>query len=151
METRKLVQSGLGSLVLSVPKDWLDQHHLSRGDHISVQRQGENLVLIPAMVKRRPPEQCDLDANESPSTLTRQLIAAYIAGCGTVVVRGRRAAEKERMLIQQIESLAGYELVEKTPERMVVHDVLRLEDLSVRDTFRRMDLTLRMMFDQLSE
>lgn len=152
METRKLVRSGLGSSVIAVPKGWLDRHRLRAGDRVAIEHQGDNLLLLAAQPKgRSQPKRLTLDATESPSVLTRKLIAAYVEGYAEIVIAGARNQAIDAVLAQQIEALAGYEIVEKRKDRMVIHDLLRVEDLSPKDTFRKMDMTMRMMLTELAD
>ena len=152
METRKLVQSGLGSFVLSVPKDWLDRHSLGKGNTIHIERLGDNLLLLPSRGRQQhAPKQLVLNMDESVNRITRKLITSYIEGCQEVLIRGPRNVEKDTVICDQIEHLAGFEIVEKSSDRMLVQDLLRMESISLIDTFRKMDTTLRMMFSEVCE
>lgn len=149
METRKLVQSGLGSCVIAVPKDWLDRHKLRKGDALAIDRQGDTLVLRSSAVNAQLPKRLSLAMSDSVHMLTRKLISAYIEGYAEVLIRGEREREKDAVISNQIEHLAGYEIIEKQHDRLLVRDLLKLEGISLQETFRKMDTNLRMMFTQL--
>lgn len=149
MEARSLVQSGLGSFVLSIPKKWLDQHKLRKGDIVYVEQQGNTLILFPGKPKKeKKSRRYTLSARASVEVLTRQLLTAYLEGYEEIVLEGSRDTVLETMLCNEVNDLAGLEIVEKTNTRIVINDLLKLEQVSVKETFKKMDMTLRMMFSE---
>ncbi|MEK6963265.1 MAG: AbrB/MazE/SpoVT family DNA-binding domain-containing protein [Nanoarchaeota archaeon] len=152
METRKLVKSGTGSYVISVPKNWLDHHSLKKGSLIYVDPQGENLLLLPFSKKgKNQPRKLLLTAKEPIRVITRRLIAAYISGYEEVSIKGLRSKEADQAITEQLGHLPGWELIEKQRESLSIRDLLRMDDITLPRALKQMDMTLRAMFKDLYE
>ncbi len=152
METRKLVKSGTGSYVISVPKNWLDRHSLKKGSLVYVDPQGENLLLLPFTKKgKNQPRQLMLTTKEPIRVITRRLIAAYISGYEEVSIKGLRDKKTDEVITQQLSHLPGWELIEKKRDSLFIKDLLRMDGFTLPQALRQMDMTLRAMFKDLYE
>ena len=45
IDVRKLISFGKGSFIISMPKGWVEKNHLKKGDLISVDDGGSELVI----------------------------------------------------------------------------------------------------------
>lgn len=46
MNSRKIIQLGNSSYVISVPKNWVKRNKLSKGDRLLVQENGKNDLIV---------------------------------------------------------------------------------------------------------
>ncbi|HXX87382.1 MAG TPA: phosphate uptake regulator PhoU [Candidatus Acidoferrum sp.] len=80
---RKIISLGRSSLVISLPKDWIELNELKKSDVVSLAVQRDrSLVVFPYAEKKKEPVDINLhiDANERESSIVRKLIGCYLSG-----------------------------------------------------------------------
>ena len=62
MEQRKIMSAGKSSLVVSLPKEWLQINDLSKGNLVSIIIQRDrSLVVYPSALKKTEPKEITLN------------------------------------------------------------------------------------------
>lgn len=151
-QVRKLQVSGGSTYVVSLPRAWVEGLGLRAGDGVAVSRNANaSLTLYPggaaggggssggAAGRRAVIVAGRADTGE---TIGRRLIAAYLAGYDSIVVRakGGRIGEEHGRAVRGIarSSLIGTEIVESAPDAITVQVLTRLPELSFEAALRRM-------------
>jgi len=82
MEQRKIISLGRSSLVVSLPKHWIELNKLKQGDIVSVAIQRDrSLVIFPGSGRRESRKiTLYVDPDESAASITRKVIACYLNG-----------------------------------------------------------------------
>jgi phosphate uptake regulator len=148
-ETRKLQITGGSTYVISLPKRWVTQNGLEKGNQLLI-RQEENgtlAVLPPGMGK---PERTDealikVSPNESSESLIRKTVAVYLRGYNIIHIR---AKDKQEILSTQRNAiktfarnmLVGTEIVIDTSKDLTLQVLLSYPELSVPSALRRMTI-----------
>lgn len=148
MEVRKLISFGKGSYVISIPKAWVIQNKLKKGDHVYLQDAKENLILSPQLSDGTSPET-EITINIDGKTLKqikREIIAAYINNYKTIRLLGKEIKEKARPLQHIIQGLIALEVMEQTTTSIIAKDFLNLESVSLQMIIRKLDIITRSMW-----
>ncbi|MHA1341263.1 MAG: PhoU domain-containing protein [Promethearchaeota archaeon] len=83
MEQRKIIQLGKSSLVISLPKEWINRTRLKQGDFISLSMENDgSLRLSPIRTEERIQKKIELQIqpNEEKGSLIRSIIGSYLNG-----------------------------------------------------------------------
>lgn len=153
-QVRKLQLSGGSTYVVSLPRAWVEGLGLRAGDGIAVSRNANASLTLHASGPPRggggpgggapPGRRAVVMAGRADTgeTLSRRLIAAYLAGYDSIVVRARggRLGEGHERAARGIAraSLIGTEIVESTAGAVTMQVLTRLPELSFEAAVRRM-------------
>jgi phosphate uptake regulator len=145
-EIRKLQETGRASFIVSVPKRWVQDLSLRKGSLIRVSAQQDGSLLLVAgqsTAKQRPSEaSIQVEGDEDPESLARKLIALYMIGLNSVVLKSRdtgmspQIRDAVRELVRR--KLVGTEIVSESSSEMVLQVLLSYPELSADSTLRRM-------------
>ena len=152
-QVRKLQVSGGSTYVVSLPRAWVEDLGLRAGDGIAVSRNANASLTLHAGGQpggggpgggAAPGRRAVVAAGRADTgeTLSRRLIAAYLAGYDTIVVRARGGSlgEDHVRAVRGIArtSLIGTEIVESTAGAVTMQVLTRLPELSFEAAVRRM-------------
>lgn len=143
-EVRKVQVTGKSTYIVSLPKKWVAEVKLRRGEQISVIEQDDrSLLLIPKNFRKEKSKEVDIHISprEKPDSLVRKIIAFYLIGYNVI-----RLTTKERFAPEQRDSikdfvrrkLVGVEIVADSKDEMMLQILLRYSELSVENALRRM-------------
>ena len=146
-ETRKIQFTGKSSYIISLPKNWVTELGLVRGDQIRISRKGStNLELYPPNVQ--PQTQLteaatiEIHPSEDASSIIRKLISLYFLGFKTINVRPKsgRLKPSQRLLIKESvrRMLMGSEIISDSSDSITIQVLINLLELTVAGAFKRM-------------
>ena len=95
--TRKLLRLGARSIVVTLPKEWVDANSLKPGDRVYVVEEDDRIVIMPYTRKALQQAEMVVDLNElrkvdeDPLSAARKAIGcAYIMGMDSVLIKAER-------------------------------------------------------------
>ena len=162
-QVRKLQVSGGSTYVVSLPRAWVEGLGLRAGDGVAVSRNANASLTLYAGGgapggggggggTRGLRAVVMAGRADTGETIVRRLIAAYLAGYDSIVVRSRggRIGEGHERAVREVAraSLIGTEIVESAPGAVTMQVLTRLPELSFEAALRRMH---RMASDMHSE
>jgi phosphate uptake regulator len=147
METRKIQITGGTTLIVSLPKSWVNKVNLSPGDEVSLKPQSDGSLSI--RTKNSPIEphnKAIYIEGKDGDNLVREVIAAYIAGYTTIELKANKILSRQRETVRKtVNMLIGPEIIEETLDKIVLQDILNPAELSVKKSIRRMYMITRAM------
>jgi len=148
MDYRKIIGFGKSSFVVSLPKNWLAKNKLVKGDLVFLEEVDNNLLLLPKKVNiRKELKSIELDISKKDiRDINRRIVSAYIQNYNLIHIFGKGLKAKSKEIKDTIQNLMALEIMEETSEKIVAKDFLKMEELSVIDLLRRMDIITRAMF-----
>lgn len=149
VETRKIQRSGRGSTVLSLPKDWVERVGLKPGDPVALHFQPDgSFVLSPRLVESSSRLKATIDIDpRHPARTIRQVIAAYLEGCGQIELRSKTdiAPAMRQAIHEGVRKIVGLEIVDEGLDRIALLDVASPSDFPQGRGLRRMHMLTRAM------
>src|SRR3989344_2437396 len=133
MEYRKIISFGKSSFVVSLPKTWVRQNKLHKGDLIYFDEQNNDLLLQPKKDERETLEKeiiISIDGKDI-RRVQRETIAAYIQNYKTIILQGDEVKEKAKILQSFIQNLVALEILEQDSKKIVAKDFLNINDISL--------------------
>ena len=95
---------------------------------------------------REKEEVIDVDEKEK-LLIYREITSAYIKGITTLILKGNTLKEKSPHLKDILNKLMGFEILEQTNARIVVKDLLSLENLSIHSIIRKTAIIAESMIE----
>ena len=147
MERRKVQLTGGSTYTVSIPKDWARNHDISAGEEVVFHPDNGSLLVTPA--GSGEPTRGELDVEDrTGDALTRAVMTMYVSGFDVIELTGTTITPAQRRVIREAtQGLVGLEVLEETPDRVVIQDLLDSAELSVHSAVERMHLIARSMLE----
>lgn len=147
MEFRKIQVTGESTYIISLPKKWVEENKLNKGDSLLVEEKGENLSV---RMNKKGTKATGVDIKDkNKEFLARLLITKYIKGFDSVTFKSDEFIDpgKRKHLKKASRYLIGMEPFGETSKEMVFR-MLMHEDVDLISTVSRMH---EMSFSVLKE
>lgn len=153
MDFRKLISFGKNSYVISLPKTWIKQNKLKKGDILSVDQQFENLIVSPHSLEKETPEKSAVIIVDKKDLrqIKREVVTAYIRNNKTITLKGDDIKDHAKEFQEIIQGMVALEVMEQTTKTIVAKDFLNLESVSVTNIIRKMDIITRSMLSDCEQ
>ncbi len=146
---RRLIKFGDSSHVVSLPKKWIERHHLSKGDIIAFEEEESALRLSPYSTKKDVTVSEITIVADNLVDLRLKIISAYINNYGIIQVVSDKLQEQLPAVREIVHSLVALEIVQQTSKSITLKDYLNVNDISLHDTVRRMDRVIQSMSEDV--
>lgn len=146
-ETRKIQFTGKASYIVTLPKQWIMDLGLKRGDQIMISRKNSTtLEIYPPKYESRIPKKEDavleIDGREEPASIVRKLISLYFLGFKSINIKpkGNRLSPGQRSAVKESvkRMLMGSEITSDSSGGITVQVLVNLLELTVDGAFKRM-------------
>ena len=128
MPARKAIEMGEGTILVSLPKDWVRKNGIRKGDTLSVEElSGRKLVVKPIEGGEGEPKQISIDyPGEELSQVINDVTGAYLLGYDLIKVVGTKVISREdRAEIKAtIGRLVGLEIMDEDSKRITTQFLL---------------------------
>lgn len=129
MEHRKIQKVGGMTYTISLPKKWVKEQGLKRGDEIGIREEAGGLVLLAGKPAAR---EFIIDVDEGLAY--RRMLTGYLSGYNQLVVKskGRISRAQKKEIKTTLQRLVGMEIVEERANEIVLKDLLDPNELDVK-------------------
>ena len=150
METRKIISFGNSSYVISMPKSWVRENKLKKGDLLNVEEKKDELVIFTGQnEKKEEPKSIVILVDHKDTDMVRtEVVSAYLNNYDIIEIKGeiKGSLEKDAPKIKAIlRNLTGMEIIQQDSTKIVAKDLLNLKEISIPTLIRRMDNIVRSM------
>ena len=134
---RSIMRSG-GSLVVSLPKSWVEAVRLGEGDYVVVEVAGSSLIVSPTRVEEE--SEVKLRFESDMRSLMDKVVAAYLMGYDSIRISFPRHVKEalERELFYLKERFMGLEIIESTGSSICLRMIIDPLELKPAEVLRRM-------------
>ena len=151
LEPRKIIRFGNSSFVISLPKGWLQKNSLDKGDSVYLDDLGDgSLVLNTGTIKKKKPVGYSISFPSNikfNERIRREIYHAYLNDFKIIKITGPGVEKNTSDIRQFLHNFAGLEIFKQTSNSIVAHDLLDVEELSLRKMVRRIDVICRSMIE----
>jgi len=152
-ETRKIQFTGKSTYIVSLPKKWVGDLGLKKGDQILVQRKGtSSLQIVPYNTRIKKESEIatlEIDPKEQPSSVERKLIALYFLHFKTISIKPIKdkitPAQRTGIRNAVKKILMGSEITAESSDGITIQILINLVELSVVGALKRMLLLAKSM------
>lgn len=128
METRKIQKVGAATLTISLPRAWVTQRRLKKGDPLFLVEEGEALKILPseqAEHRQRIATDVLVDADlcDEPGMLERVVVGNYVLGRTKIAIRSahRISGEHQDEIRRATRRLMGLGTLDESASHVVLH------------------------------
>ena len=149
IDVRKLISFGKGSYILSVPKSWIEKNNLKKGDLISVNDDGFELVFsVNQQEQKQDAKEINIDAkSKNLELLKAEIVSSYLNGYDTINILFDNNNKEAPKIKDIMRNLSGLEIMEQTSTRIVAKNLINTNEISISNIIRRMDIITRAMME----
>ena len=149
MDTRKVQKTGGSTLIVSLPKKWVNEIGIKNGDSIGfIQQPDGSMLLSPKITEKKTSRRriVNVDGVE-PEHLLRNMISIYMAGYNIIELKSdKRILPEIRETIRGFSrKIIGPEIIEETTDSVTLHDLVEPGDLPLDKGIGRMYLITKSM------
>lgn len=149
---RKLVKAGQTSHTVSLPKKWLEKNKLEKGDTVYIRENADEDLVISTSLNKEIVNNREITLNfnnKELQSLKRELTSAYVNNYNIINIVGKKVDSYNQELKELLNSFVALEISEQTSNKIVIKDLLNLQEVDINKTLRRMDMIIRSMFKEL--
>lgn len=138
LEARRIQRTGKSTLVVSLPRKWVNRVGLRKGDLVWISEREDGSLEIRPKLPEDTDKSVELDLTKSENW-KNDLLACYLSGFSRIrVVSRKRIPPEIREEIKGIsEKLIGLEIVEEDSNSVLMHDLLDLSELPPKKALKR--------------
>ena len=132
--------------------DWIKRNSLKKGDTIYLEENGRGELILNPKLREHKKELKEIVINTNSKDINRikrELISAYLGGYGIIKIQGEDLMKFSKEIKEEVRNLVAVEIMEHTKDEILVKDLLSLEEISLKDMIRRMDIITRAMISSL--
>jgi len=140
---RKLIGQGGGGYTIYLPKKWIEENKLKKGQELNLEISGNDLVISPKPSQIK--SSTEIKLNSSVESLIRTLITnSYRAGYDKIKIFFDN--DKQFIILQKIikTNLIGFEIIKKENDYCIVENI-------TEPSFDQFDNLLKKMFMNIEE
>src|SRR5216117_3955614 len=140
MEARKVQKVGYSTLIVSLPKDWVEEVSLKQGDIVTFRRESDGgITVYPGLTKERENHRYMIDADlcDGPNLLTRIITANYLTGHDTIQI-----TSKKELSSRHLEEVRG------VSRRLTGLGIVDQTKFPIYGLMRRLQIILSSMLEQ---
>nr|MDO8082635.1 phosphate uptake regulator PhoU [Candidatus Freyarchaeota archaeon] len=152
IEFRKVQITGKSSYIVSLPKNWIKNNKIKRGDTIAIMEEEEGQLRITKVLetkkKERPAPKIILD-NLSDSELITTILGNYVMGVDNLEIVSKKKdmdSSHKRAAVDSIRNLIGFEVISESQNSIKVKNLLEPSDFHLEEVVNRLALVSSSMF-----
>lgn len=147
MEFRKLMAFGNSSYIVTVPKAWVQKNRLNKGDMLLIEQKPTELIISSKdESERRKINRVTVNPEgKTDEEFKTEITSLYVNNYDVIAVINVKDPNQVKAIFR---NLAGMEIVEETVTKIVAKDLLDVQEVSLDNVIRRIDLmALSMLLD----
>ncbi len=150
MERRKITMLGKYSYIITLPKEWINMHDISRGDSVSVRIEGNGaLTVAPQLdaIEKSLEKTIPMGVNEDPNTIVRSVIGCYLNGINIIhIVSAKNFTPEQQNAIRNVVRSLYMRILESTSSKVTLQTFMDESLASVESGIERMHIITGSMF-----
>lgn len=151
MDFRRIIAFGKSSHVVSLPKGWLDENKLKKGDLVYLEQDFDKLIITPKEKSEETEDKrtiINIDG-KNINRVKREISSAFINYNDYIIIQGKELPEYLQDVTKAIHNLIALEIMEQSSDKLTARDFLKVGDIKVKDYFKKEDIIIRSMLTDL--
>lgn len=155
MDTRKVLEMGGGTLLISLPKAWAVKNGVKKGSSVAVDElSGSKLIVRPIERAEEKPSEIAVEyTGDNLDAVTNDITGAYLYGYGVIRLGGKSVISREDRgkLKATLSRLIGLEIMDEDSKHITVQFLLEPSAINPERLVRRMSGILEGMIKDAAE
>ncbi|MFH1827779.1 MAG: AbrB/MazE/SpoVT family DNA-binding domain-containing protein [Nanoarchaeota archaeon] len=146
---RKLIQHGLSSLTISLPRKWVKENNLKKGEEIELEIFKGKLVV--STKKHYEYKKIEINVSNAQPMIRRIVGATFKTGYDEVSVKFNTYQELKAVQDLVREQFTGFEIISQTENRIIIKNLSQTDFIEFNNVLRRFFFVLNQMASELGE
>ncbi len=150
---RKIMSLGKSSLVISLPKEWMQLNNLEKGDAVSFNIQRDrSLVIHPSTFKKAESKEITLSVsqNEEEILITQKILGAFLNGYSGITLTSEKIfTVPQTKAIRNIAGRLYMRVMEADSKCVYIQNLMDESKASLEQAIQRMHLISRSMCEDV--
>ncbi len=150
---RRIMALGRSSMVISLPKNWMQLNELKKGDVVSFAIQRDrSLAIYPAAKRKAPPKEITLriGQNEEETLVTQKIIGSFLNGySGITLISDKIFSVPQRKVIRNIAGRLYMRIMESDSKGVYLQTLMDESKASLEQAIQRMQLISHSMCEDV--
>ncbi|MCW4017107.1 MAG: phosphate uptake regulator PhoU [Candidatus Bathyarchaeota archaeon] len=146
---RKIMSLGKSSMVISLPKDWMEMNNLKKGDMVSFTVQGDrSLVVYPSAQNKSAPREITINigTNDEEILITQKILGAFLNGySGMRLITEKVFSVPQIKTIRNITGRLYMRVMESDSKSVYIQSLTDESKASLEQAIQRMHLISKSM------
>src|SRR4030042_7021936 len=146
---RRIMSLGRSSMVISLPKNWMQLNELNKGDVVAFPIQRDrSLVVYPSAQKKTETKEITLQvgSNDDEALITRRIIACFLNGyTGVTLISENIFSIPQRKAIRNITGMLYMRIMESDAKGIYIQALIDESKASLEQAIQRMHLISQSM------
>jgi len=144
---RKLIKQGGGGYTVYLPKEWVIDNGLEKGDIIDIDIIGQNLRISQKPEKRKKSEICLEISGEYKDSIRVLVITAYRQGYD--IIKVKISSKKQYNILKELieDSIIGFEITSYNEGLCIIENITEPSQEQFDNIFRKLLLNIEELFE----
>ena len=143
---RKLVQQGTATLMVSLPRSWVQKSRLKKGDEISIVETGDSLVLSRHSKTEKRSVSCNI-SNYTESAIRTKIVNLYRSGFDSIQIVFKDAQQYKIILNVIRTYLIGFDITKKEETTCQIENITEPSEEQFDTVFKKILYTISLLLD----
>lgn len=150
-EVRTVQITGGSTFTVSLPKDWAQRCGITKGSRVVMSERDDGSISIFPLGKRPLDQRVkEIELGHDMSLVTRKVIASYVMGFDTIVLKASNIDSEQRARVfQLVQGLLGLEVVREDSQSIEMREMLDPTQLTVPSALTRLSVLAESMMSDL--
>lgn len=146
---RKLIQHGMSSLTVSLPRKWVQKNNLEKGGEVEVQESGAKLII--STQKHHEHKKIDVDISNAQPMIRKIIGATFKSGYDEVNIKFSSFDELKAVQDLMREQFSGFEIISQSKSNVVIKNVSQTNFEEFNNVLRRLFFVLNQTASEISD
>lgn len=152
---RKIQRVGEGTYSITLPKQWVIEKGLKRGELVAIieEPDGSLRIQLPKKIPREITATINAELSTSSVQLSRVLIGCYIQGYSVVKIQSMAGFTEDQIteITKTVDKLPAFEIVEHNPQSIVIQSFIEPGKFPVEGLLKRVQVMVSSMLGQVAD
>ncbi|MHA1835786.1 MAG: PhoU domain-containing protein [Candidatus Odinarchaeia archaeon] len=155
MEVRRVMKLGSSSLVISLPRDWVENFKIKKGDKVICNMTPDGTLVISAKPSKEEEKTAEIliSSDYKKGLLARKLIAAYLGNYSIIKIKSESElnSKQQSEVRKTLGKLTGCQIIESSLKGIIIQNLLKIQSFEVnKGIYRAYLITISMFKDMIS-
>ncbi len=118
---RKLIKHGESSLTVAIPRNWIKENNLKKGDEIEIKQEKNNLVISSQKIPEH--KKIEIDISNASPMIRRIIGATFKTGYDEVNIKFNSYNELKAVQDLMREQFMGFEIINQSRDEITVRNI----------------------------
>jgi len=146
---RKLIQHGLSSLTVSLPRKWIKENNLNKGEEIELDILNGKLII--STKKHYEHKKIEIDISNAKPMIRKIIGATFKSGYNEVSIKFNSFEELKAVKDLMREQFSGFEIINQSKNNIIIKNISQTSFEEFNNVLRRFFFVLNQISSEVAD